>query len=152
MRLPLALSFACLLSHSGDATGSWAEHRTEESVRAAEKERLQALVDGDIKVAERRHAPDFQVINPFGRVSTKTDYLAKVSSGENDYLSWVPGTIAVRLHGTTAAIRYRSSVDIAVRGRRLPLMNCWNTGLYEYRDGRWQIVWFQVTQVRSPTQ
>lgn len=152
MQLPLALSFACLLSQSAPATANRAEPLTEGAVRSAERERLKSLVKGNIKLAEARHSLDFQVINPFGRVASKTDYLAKVASGENDYLSWVPGDIAVRLHGRTAAIRYSSSVEIAVRGRRLPPMKCWNTGLYEHRGGRWQIVWFQVTQIMPPSQ
>lgn len=152
MRMPLTLSFAALLIHSSPAISESADQLTEESVRAAEQQRLQALVDGNIKDAERRHALDFQVINPLGRVSSKSDYLARVASKENDYLSWVPGNITVRLRGRTAAIRYVSTVDMAVRGRRLPPMRCWNTGLYEYRGGRWQIVWFQVTQISSPNQ
>ena len=152
MRVPLALFLACSLSHAALASTPGAEPLTEAAVRAVETERLKALVDANLKVAEPRHSADFQVINPFGRVASKTDYLAKVSSGENDYLSWVPGHIAVRLHGGTAAIRYISSVEIAVRGRQLPPMKCWNTGLYEYRGGRWQIVWFQVTEIRSSGQ
>ena len=150
MRMPLVV-FAFLLMHPALAAPRPAEPLTEKSVRTAEQERLQALVEANIELADRRHAPDFQVINPFGRVSSKSDYLAKVSSGENDYLSWVPGAITVRLYGKIAAVRYSSSVDIAVRGRRLPRMHCWNTGLYEYRGGLWQIVWFQVTQVSSPS-
>jgi len=125
---------------------------TEEGARTAERERLRSLVDKNMIVAERRHASDLQVINPLGRGYSKAGYLASVVSDESDYLSWVPEGIAVRMQGRLAAIRYRSQVDLAVRGRRLPSMLAWNTGVYEHRDGRWQIIWFQVTQVspRAP--
>lgn len=126
------------------------ESLTAEAVRSAERERLQALVHGDFAAAARRLASDFQVINPLGRRSSKEEYLRIIASGENDYLSWVPGDIDVRLYDRTAAIRYKSDVELAVNGRRLPIRHYWNTGLYEHRDGRWQIVWFQVTQVSPP--
>lgn len=124
------------------------EQLSEDAVRAAEGERLRSLVDEDLALAERRHASDFHVVNPLGRISSKNEYLRTVLSRENDYLSWLPGPITVHLHGRSAAIRYTSAVDIEVRGRRLPRRQYWNTGLYEHRDGRWQIVWFQVTEIR----
>jgi hypothetical protein len=126
------------------------ESLTKEAVRAAERERLQALVDADYAAAARRLAPDFQVINPLGRSSSKEEYIRTLASGENDYLSWVPGEIEVRLDNRTAAVRYRSDVELAVSGRRMSKRHYWNTGLYEYRNGRWQIVWFQVTQINPP--
>ena len=86
MRMPLTLSFAALLILSSPAVPKSSDQLTEESVRAAEQQRLQALVEGNIKDAERLHALDFQVLNPRGRVS-KSEYLARVASKENDYLS-----------------------------------------------------------------
>ncbi len=39
---------------------------TADQIRAIERERLRALVDVDLEVAERLHADDFQLINPGG--------------------------------------------------------------------------------------
>ena len=61
-----------------------------------------------------------------------------------------PAEIQVRLYGKVAAVRYKARADVASRGNRLPTMETWNTGLYEQRQGRWLIVWFQVTQI-SPS-
>jgi hypothetical protein len=143
--VPAAFIAAC----AAPQPSATSEGLTKEAVRAAERERLQALVDGDLPAAARRLASDFEVINPLGRSSSKQEYLRSIASGENDYLSWVSGDIDVRLYKRTAAIRYSSDVELAVNGRRMPLRHYWNTGLYEYREGRWQIVWFQVTQISA---
>ena len=144
--MPIAFVAACASPLASETS----ESLTKEAVRTAERERLQALVDADLAAASRRLASDFQVINPLGRSSSKEEYLRTVASGENDYLSWVPGAIEVRLDKRTAAVRYTSDVELAVNGRRMPKRHYWNTGLYEYRDGRWQIVWFHVTQISPP--
>jgi len=139
----MAFLVACVSPQASAAS----ESLTKEAVQAAERERLQALVDSDFATAARRLAPDFQVINPLDRRTSKEEYLRTIASGENDYLSWVPGEITVRLYNRTAAVRYSSDVELAISGRRMPKRHYWNTGLYEYRGGRWQIVWFQVTQI-----
>jgi hypothetical protein len=28
------------------------------------------------------------------------------------------------------------------------LLHCWHTDSYEQRDGRWQVVWSQATEIR----
>jgi hypothetical protein len=97
----MALIVACVTPQASMPS----EELTKEAVRVAERERLQALVDADLATAARRLASDFQVINPLGRISAKEEYLWTVKSGENDYLSWVPGYIEVRLFKRSAAVR-----------------------------------------------
>jgi hypothetical protein len=116
-------------------------------VRATERERLRALVQADLEVARRLHADDFQLINPRGESLSKEQYLGGVASGELDYVVWEPETsIDVRVHGDSAVIRYRSKLEIVVRGQWIPLQRYWHTDSYEKRDGRWQVVWSQATQ------
>jgi hypothetical protein len=116
-------------------------------VRATERERLRALVQADLEVARRLHADDFQLINPRGESLSKEQYLGGVASGELDYVVWEPeSSIDVRVHGDAAVIRYRSKLEIVVRGQRVPLQRYWHTDSYEKRDGRWQVVWSQATQ------
>jgi hypothetical protein len=137
-----------LVGISGCSTGAnELTPRAEDAVRAAETERLRALVAADMETAERLHAPNFRVINPLGRALSREAYLRSVATGESDYTSWEPGTIEVRLHGRQAVVTYQSRVEITVRGQRLPPMRAWNTGIYELRNRRWAIVWFQVTEV-----
>lgn len=66
-------------------------------IRMTERQRLQALVDGDLERARQLHADDFQLINPVGASSTKEEYLGAIASGEIDYLRWEPGEFEVRV-------------------------------------------------------
>ena len=117
-------------------------------LREIERERLRALVNGDVEAARRIHADDFQLINPFGGAISKEQYLGGISSGEIDYLIWEPGAIDVRLYGPAAVIRYRSELEIVAFGQRIARRPYWHTDLYEKREGRWQVVWSHATEVR----
>ena len=128
-----------------------AEEAAEADVlRATERERLRALVAADVARAGELHADDFQLINPLGGALTKEQYLGGIGSGELDYRSWEPHTIAVRLYGDVAVIRYQSQLEIVVRGRLIPRQHYWHTDLYERRAGRWQVVWSQATGAPAP--
>jgi hypothetical protein len=98
--------------------------------------------------AQQLHAEDFQLINPFGAVLSKEQYLGGVASGEINYLVWEPETIEVRMYGEGAVIRHRSQLEIVVGGQPMPLLHLWHTDSYEKRDGRWQVVWSQATEIR----
>lgn len=118
-----------------------------EAVRATELRRLRALVAADIETARQLHAEDFQVINPLGRTFTRTQYLDGVAAAVTDYLAWEADSMSIRVYGPSAVVRYRSQVEMTVRGERRPRAHAWNTAVYEKRGGRWQIVWFQVTEI-----
>ena len=128
----------------GSVSGPEAEA---EMVRATERERLRALVDADIPRADELHAEDFQLITPAGDPLSKDEYLGAIASGQMDYLRWEPGSIAVRVHGDAAVIRYRSELEIAVDGRRMPPRRYWHIDAYEKQEGRWRVVWSQATQI-----
>jgi ketosteroid isomerase-like protein len=114
-------------------------------VRATERERLRALVAGDLARACQLHSDDFQLINPLGGVLSKEQYLGGIGSGQLHYLYWEPESIAVRVYGEVAIIRYQSQLEIVVQGRHIPRQRYWHTDLYERRGGQWQVVWSQAT-------
>jgi hypothetical protein len=120
-------------------------------IRATERERLRALVEGDVAAARLLHADDFQLINPRGESVSQEQYLGGIQSGQIDYLVWEPeSSIDVRVQGDAAVIRYRSKLEIVVQGERVPLRRYWHTDTYEKRDGRWQVVWSQATLMGMP--
>lgn len=121
----------------------------DEAIRAVERERLRSLVEADLATAEQLHAGDFQLINPFGGSLTKEQYLGAIRSGVLDYLVWDPGTIDVRANGNNAVIRYQSRLEVVFQGQKIPLRSYWHTDYYERREGRWQVVWSQATEIRS---
>lgn len=126
-----------------NATGAEAD-----ILRAIERARLRALVDADIEAARQYHADDFQLINPLGGTLTKEEYLGLIASGEVNYLFWEPeSSVTVRLFGKAALIRYQSQMDTIVYGVKSS-RKVWHTDSYEYRDGRWQVVWAQATAIQ----
>lgn len=122
--------------------------READRLRETERARLRALVSADIDQARLFHAPDFQLITPIGAVLSKEDYLGAVASGQIKYLTWEPAEIAVRLYDGAAIIRYRAQLEVVFGGHHVPLSDYWHTDTYEYRDGRWMVVWSQATAVR----
>lgn len=117
-------------------------------IRATERQRLRSLVDADMKVASQLHADDFQLINPRGETYSKERYLGGVASGEFNYLMWEPEAIEIRMCDEAAVIRYQSQLEIEVAGEKVPLRRHWHTDTYEKRNGRWQVVWSQATEIK----
>ena len=120
-------------------------HEGAELLRATERERLRALVTGDIERAEQLHTEDFQLINPLGGAVSKQQYLGGITSGQIHYLYWEPESIAVRLYGDVAVIRYESQLEIVVEGHHIPRQRYWHTDLYELHGSQWQVAWSHAT-------
>jgi len=116
-----------------------------ELLRSRERERLRALVMGDVERAEQFHADDFQLINPLGGALSKEQYLGGIGSGQIHYLYWEPEDIVVRLYGDAAVLRYRSQLEIVVQGRHIPRQRYWHTDLYERQGPEWRVVWSHAT-------
>ena len=151
LALAVAGATACESSPSSSpqrSTGAANGQAEADLIRTTERERLRALVEANVARARQLHADDFQLINPLGGSLSKEQYLAGIGSGELDYLFWEADSIAVRLHGEAAVIRYPSHLEIVVQGRHVPRQRYWHTDLYERRDGQWQVVWSQATGIQ----
>jgi uncharacterized protein DUF4440 len=120
-----------------------------DTLRATEASRLRALVDRDMETAERLHAEDFQLITPGGAALSKSEYLNGVASGLTNYRVWeVDSHIDVRLFNGVAILRYRSILHMIYHGDDLGPDKFWHTDSYEWREGRWQVVWSHATRIR----
>lgn len=118
-----------------------------ETLRQIEHERVRALVNADMDAAERIHADDFLLVNPAGIVWSKEQYLSGIDSGAFNYRVWNPDTIEVLVYEDAAVMRYQSELEIVVLGQEISLRRYWHTDLYERRDGNWQAVWSQATEI-----
>jgi hypothetical protein len=125
------------------------ESRDADLVRSTERERLSALVTGDVQRAAQLHTDDFQLINPLGGALSKEQYLGGIRAGQIRYLYWEPEDIAVRLYGEVAAIRYRSQLEIVVQGHHIPRQRYWHTDVYERHGAQWQVAWSHATTADS---
>ena len=123
--------------------------REVELLRSTERERLRVLVAGDVERAAQLHTEDFQLINPLGGALSKEQYLGGIGSGQIHYLYWEPESIAVRLYADVAVIRYRSELEIVVKGHHIPRQRYWHTDLYERHGTQWQVVWSHATSADS---
>ncbi len=125
------------------------EDQEAELLRSTERERLRALVAGDVERAAQLHTEDFQLINPLGGALSKAQYLGGIGSGQIHYLYWEPESIVVRLYADVAVIRYRSELEIVVKGHHIPRQRYWHTDLYERHGTQWQVVWSHATSADS---
>jgi len=109
-----------------------------------ERLRLRALAEGDTDTAARLHADEYQLITPNGSTLTKDDYLGDVRSGRLPYRVFEPITdIAVLGDAPLAVLRYQARISFDDG----PGFTVWHTDCYRLRDGRWQVVWSQATQI-----
>jgi Domain of unknown function (DUF4440) len=115
------------------------------ALRAIERSRIQALVQRDVAVLRQLHAPEYQLITPAGRVFTREHYLAAIEA-EPFYTGWDAGEMQARVSAQMAVLRYRAQLSFP-SGKSL---DCWHTDHYEWRDGQWQAVWSQATEIRPP--
>jgi hypothetical protein len=119
-----------------------------EALRATEHERLRALREADMAVAERLHADDYQLIPPTGATWSKREYLDAIASREFTYQVFEPiSPIAVRVSDQMAAVRYRARFEVRGASGSTDSGVFWHTDIYEKRDGRWQAVWSQATRI-----
>jgi hypothetical protein len=121
-----------------------------EELEKVERQRLRALIAGDLSLAKQLHADEFQLVNPFGVTLSKEQYLGGIESGQIKYLVWEPvEEIAVRTGGSFGAVRYKANLEILVQGQRIPIRQYWHTDTYEKKNGQWQVVWSQATEIRQ---
>lgn len=120
-----------------------------DTLREIERSRLKALVDRNMELAWKLHAPDFQLVTPGGRPFTREQYLGKIEQGILRYLRWEPGEINVRMHGDSAVIRYQATLELDSGDGTGSPFQCWHIDLYELNDGQWQAVWSQATMIRT---
>ncbi len=119
-----------------------------DELQALEGQRLRALVVPDMGTAERLHADDYQLVNPYGGTVSKQDYLSWIAVGDINYHVFEPvSELLVRISPAMAVVRYQARIDIESAGEREQLV-CWHTDMYELRDGGWQAVWSQATAIR----
>jgi hypothetical protein len=121
-----------------------------EELGNVERERLRCLVEARVDDADALHAPDFQLVTPSGDVWSREHYLEGIASGDINYRRFeAVSTIDVMVNGNLAVLRYRSAIDIAVKGQQPGPLECWHLDCYQRAvDGaQWQVRWSQATSV-----
>ncbi len=120
---------------------------SEDSVRAAESARGQALLHADTAALSRLVADEFIEISRLGSVRTKADNIRDIGSGDLRLLSVRYDSLVVRIYGDVAVLRGIADNTGTMRG--FPFAGKIRyLRIFVRRDGRWQAVAMQQTPLQ----
>lgn len=129
------------------AQGATSGSTPEDSVRAVELSRAQALLRADTVELSRMVAEEFMEISRLGQLRTRTDNIRDIGSGDLRLASVRYDSLVVRIYGDVAVVR--GIADNAGSFRGFPF-----SGKIRYlrifirRDHRWQAVAMQQTALQ----
>lgn len=134
----LALVLAARLAAQGTA---------EDSVRAAEQARAQALMKADTVALSRLVADEFVEVSRLGQIRTRADNIRDIASGDLKLVTAHYDSLAVRIYGDVAVLRGIADNTGTFRG--MPFGGRIRyTRVFVRRDGRWQAVAMQQTMLQ----
>jgi ketosteroid isomerase-like protein len=107
---------------------------------------VKAWLDGDRKTVDSILAADWSVIDLTGRVLTKAQVMQEFGSGERKIESGSVDDLNIRVFGDTAVVTGRSAFTGSYQGKKASVTQRF-TDVFIKRDGRWQAVASQGTQV-----
>ncbi|MDA1016796.1 MAG: nuclear transport factor 2 family protein, partial [Planctomycetota bacterium] len=129
-----------------------AQVRSDDSSAKAEIRRLEgildrAVVEGDVATFDRLFAKDFTHGSQSGRFRTKPEWIKGKVQGKSSYISFDVADLQVRVVDDTAVVtgvstpKWRES-DGSIGTGQFRFLRVW-----AQRDGSWQVVAFQATEV-----
>lgn len=120
----------------------------EDSIKALEEARGQALIRGDTVALSRMTAAEFNELNRFGMVRNRAANMRDVSSGMLKLLTVRFDSLNVRVYGDVAILQGITDNTGTMGG--MPFAGRIRyTRVFVRRDGRWQAVTMQHTPLGS---
>lgn len=117
---------------------------------ALQQERFDAAISQDISRLEQMVAEEVRYCHTTGAVDTKTSYLDIVRTGSIAWLEVNPIGMEARIYGDVGIIAGEVQQTITVGGRPEPIeMHIRTIDVYLKREGRWQLMEFQASNVRQ---
>jgi len=143
-----AIGIACaLLVHGVRLRAQSAPATPEDSVRAAEEARGQALLRADTVALSRLVASEFTEVSRLGTLRTKADNLRDIASGDLKLTSIHYDSLSVRIYGDVAVLQGIADNTGTFHG--FPFRGKLRyTRVFVRRDGRWQAVTMQQTPMQ----
>src|SRR6266704_2229991 len=122
--------------------------QVEDSVRAVEMSRRQALLAADTAALSRMLAPDFVEISRLGAIRTRADNIRDIASGDLHLTAINYDSLTVRLYGDVAVLMGIANNTGTFHG--FPFSGKIRyTRVFVRRDGRWQAVLMQQTPIHK---
>jgi ketosteroid isomerase-like protein len=137
----LAATAFCVTTLAAPQASSVTEQLTQIEHRLAK-----AGVDRDLDYFNSILAPDWITIDLTGRVLTRSQVFEELSSLERKIESAAIDDIRVREYGEVAIVTGRTTATGSYKGQRMTVVLRF-TDIFVRRDGRWQVVASQGTQV-----
>ena len=143
----IRLGAVALLAAGAPLTAQTPAAAAEDSVRAAETARGQALLHADTAALSRLVADEFVEISRVGQLRTKSDNLRDIASGDLKLLTVKYDSVVVRIYGDVAVLRAIADNTGTFRG--FPFSGKIRySRIFVRRDGRWQAVAMQQTPMQ----
>ena len=138
-----SVAFVAVLS----LLGATAQSQVEDSVKAVEMARRDALLAADTVALSKMLAPDFVEISRLGTVRTRADNIRDIASGTLHLTSIKYDSLTVRVYGDVAVLTGIADNTGTMRG--FPFAGKIRyTRVFVRRDGRWQAVLMQQTMMQ----
>ena len=119
----------------------------EDSIRALESQRGQALLKADTVALSQLVADDFVEISRLGAVRTKADNMREIASGTLRLTAVRYDSLSVRIYGDVAVLQGIADNTGTFRG--FPFAGKIRyTRIFVRRDGRWRAVAMQQTSMQ----
>ena len=124
-----------------------AQYEAEREVLAANAAFDRAIVARDADAYAQILADEFIFTGADGAVSDKKGEIAKVRSGDLTFESGKSEYVRVKVYGNPAVVTGRFSAKGKNKGRDFTFVERY-TAVFVKRDGRWQMVAEQATEIR----
>jgi len=144
--LPLLTIALVGLARAQGTVANQASAGTEAEVLEVERQKDQALRNGDIPVLERIYSDDLAFVNGRGQVITKAQHLQEIKAGNVKYLNSDRSDFHVHVYGNTAVLVGRENSTVEYHGKTITSPRQFMT-VYVKVDGHWKYVAHQVTPV-----
>ena len=137
------------------ARGQTIDHRATalrdaaQAVKQLDNELNSAARRNDAAALERIFADEYTCTNAVGAVTTKTQIIANIKSGDLKYESIHNDDVMLRVYGETAVVTGRATVKLTNRGQAVNGQFRF-TRVYAKMPGGWQAVAAQSTRIEPP--
>jgi len=116
-------------------------------IEKIERDRNEAIVNGDADALDRMTSDDYTFITLRGELRTKAEIIQGFKSGSFHYDSRQISDLNVRVYGDAAVVTGRSTQAGKENGKDYS-GDYWFTRVYVKRDGQWRTVALQTTRIQ----
>lgn len=131
------------------ATSTQSAADAEKELTQIERDLAAAFVRGDTSVIEQHTDKDAYLVDPMGDVSSRSNLVEQIKSGDLKFESIEPSDIKVRTYGDTAVVSYQSKEKGKYKTQDIGGETRW-LEVFVRRNGKWQVVASQGTVIGQP--